>query len=95
MRGKLDYVEGQLRSLVGVVSILIAAHPTPDAVRQKFDKANNDPPDSPEDLSVSDSYLTGLNEMNRRMAALMDQAVVSRGGNSTTSALRTEPWKQD
>lgn len=84
-----------MRSLIGVVSVLIAAHPTPEEVRKKFDKANSDPPDSPEDLSVSDSYLTGLNEMNRRMSALMDEAVVSRGGNSTTSALRANPWKQD
>jgi hypothetical protein len=75
---KIDYLDGQLKALLNFVAVLIKAHPAPDVLQKHFAAATASEPDSPEDLSVSDAYLDGLTEVDRRLKGLIQQAVERR-----------------
>lgn len=72
---KIDYLDGQLKALLNFVGVLIKAHPAPKVLQQHFAAATQSEPDSPEDLSVSDAYLDGLTEVDRRIKELIAEAV--------------------
>jgi hypothetical protein len=75
---KIDYLDGQLKALLNFVAVLIKSHPTPEELRDRFAASTASEPDSPEDLSVSDAYLDGLTEVDRRIKELIRQAVERR-----------------
>jgi hypothetical protein len=75
---KIDYLDGQLKALLNFVAALIKAHPAPDVLQKHFATSTASEPDSPEDLSVSDAYLDGLTEVDRRIKLLIQQAVERR-----------------
>ena len=72
---KIDYLDGQLKALMNFVAVLIASHPAPDVLQSNFAESTRFEPDSPEDLSVSDAYLDGLTETDRRLKKLIAKAV--------------------
>ena len=75
---KIDYLDGQIKALLNFVAVLIKSHPSPELLKINFEAATKSEPDSPEDLSVSQAYLDGMTELDRRLATLIKDAVAQR-----------------
>jgi hypothetical protein len=71
---KIDYLSGQFKALLNLTEVLIASHPAPGVLLTQFEASTRNPPDSPEDLSVSQAFLDGLTEVNQHYAQLIRRA---------------------
>lgn len=72
---KLDFMNGQIKALLNFAQAVIKAHPTPDKLRHHFETIARADPNSPEGLSMSEAYVDGIADIDRRIAVALELAI--------------------
>ncbi|ABE39033.1 hypothetical protein [Rhodopseudomonas pseudopalustris] len=75
---KLDFMNGQVKALLNFANAVIKAHPAPEQLRHHFETIARANPTSPEGLSLSEAYVDGMTDIDRKIAVALEHVIASR-----------------
>ncbi|KPF92369.1 hypothetical protein NML43_02230 [Rhodopseudomonas palustris] len=74
---KIDFMNGQIKALLNFANAVIKAHPAPDKLRHHFETIARADPNSPEGLSLSEAYVDGMHDIDRKIAVALEHAIAT------------------
>lgn len=74
---KLDFMNGQIKALLNFANAVIKAHPAPDKLRHHFETIARADPTSPEGLSLSEAYVDGMADIDKKIAIALEHAIAT------------------
>ena len=72
---KIDFMNGQIKGLLNFAQAVIQSHPAPERLRHHFETIARADPNSPEGLSISEAYVDGMMDVNRKIAVALERVL--------------------